>query len=292
MTIKDAIDRAKLLKRARLQEQQADHEPWTPAASTGIPAEPRPGRAEIIHPPPVPLQPLRIVEISADACARHRVLLTDAQMREMPEADAAYRLLRSRVQHRLNRNNWFSLAVVSPGKDDGKTVTALNLAISIAREKQRPVYVLDLDMRNPSVCSYLGLQDMRALPDYFTGDAEPADVLVQTSFPYLFVAGGHTPVAGASEMLSGPRWEQLLAHIRLRSPDALVIIDLPPVGLTDEAAILAPRVDALLIVASEGKTQRDGLARAIGVLSEFTVAGVVLNRSSDRNIGSYQQYYG
>lgn len=292
MTIKDALDRAKLLKRARLQEQQAEQEALMPVAADVGRVETRPVAAEALAPPPAAPEPLRTVEISADACSRHRVLLTDAQMREMPQAEAAYRLLRSRVQHRLNRSNWFSLAVASPGKGDGKTVTTLNLAISIAREKQRPVYVLDLDMRNPSVCKYLGLQDMRPLPDYFTGNAEPADVLVQTSFPYLFVAGGPTPVAGASEMLSGPRWEQLLAYIRRRSPEALVIVDLPPVGLTDEAAILAPRVDALLIVASEGKTTRDGLAHAISLLSEFTLAGVVLNRSSDHHTGSYQQYYG
>jgi len=292
MTIKDALDRAKLLKKARLQEQQTDHETHTPVPAAGIPEVPRPGPAEAVRPPPVRLEPLRTVEISADACARHRVLLSDEQLRAMPQADAAYRLLRSRVQQRLKRNNWFALAVTSPGKDDGKTVTVLNLAISIAREKQKPVYVLDLDMRNPSVAEYLGLQDLRSLPDFFAGNAGPEDVLAQTSIPHLIVAGARTAVDRASEMLAGPRLEELLAHIRLRSPDAVVLMDLPPVTLTDEAHVVAPRVDAVLVVVAEGKTERADLTRALGVLSDFTVAGVIVNRSSDTHFSKYDRQYG
>lgn len=292
MTIKDAIDRAKLLRNSRLQERHAAQQLPPPVQTAGTTDVLHPGPAEAVRPPNVLLDPLRTVDISIEDCEQHRVLITDEQLRALPEADAAYRLLRSRVQHQLKRNNWFSLAVVSAGQDEGKTVTALNLAASIAREKQRPVYLLDLDMRNPSVCRYLGLQDVRGLPDYFTGDADPADVLVQTSIPYFVVAGGQTPVTGASEMLSGPRLEQLLAHIRLRSPGALVIVDLPPVSLTDEAVVVAPRVDALLVVVSEGKTPRDELARTLSVLNEFNMVGVVVNRASDSGASSYGQYYG
>jgi Mrp family chromosome partitioning ATPase len=165
-------------------------------------------------------------------------------------------------------------------------VTTLNLALSIAREKQRPVYVLDLDMRNPSLCAYHGLTGVRPLPEYFTGDAEPADVIFQTSVPYFFVAGALAPVDHASEMLAGPRLEQLLAHIRARSPDAIVIVDLPPVNVTDEALIVAPRVDAVLVVVAEGLTRRDDVTRALNALGEYSVAGVIINRSGEH----YDEY--
>jgi protein-tyrosine kinase len=289
MTIEDAIRRAKLLGQARLQRQQTVEELPTRPVEPRYAVEER-RTAQRISTPAVNLEPLRSAEISAAACAQYRVLLLESQLREFAAADAAYRLLRSRLQNRLKRNNWFSLAVASPNPGDGKTITAINLAISTAREKQKLVYLLDLDMRNPSVCKFLGIQGIRPLPDYFLGLAKPEEVLVQTSFPNLVVAGALGPTDGASEMLAGPRFSDLLAHIRLRSPDAVVLADLPPVTMTDEALLVAPKLDAFLVVVSEGKTERKFLSQTLATLAEFTVAGIVVNRSSDSHTVGYEQY--
>lgn len=290
MTIEDAIRRAKLLGQARLEKHKSSDEAREQSSEPRMSAQSSHSSARPIREPGIRLEPLRSVEISVTACEQYRVLLSDSQLREYPYADAAYRLLRSRLQNRIKRSNWFSLAIASPSQADGKTVTALNLAISIAREKQKPVYVLDLDMRNPSICKFLGIRDVRPLTDYFLGLAKPEDVLVQTSFPSLIVAGALSPTDGASEMLAGPRFSELLAHIRLRSPDACVLVDLPPVNLTDEALLVGPRVDAILVVVSEGKTERAHLAQTLSALGEFTVAGVVVNRSSDSQTIGYEHY--
>jgi Mrp family chromosome partitioning ATPase len=69
-----------------------------------------------------------------------------------------------------------------------------------------------------------------------------------------------------------------------------VLVDLPPINVTDEALLVAPRVDAFLMVVSEGKTERKNLAQALHTLSEFTIAGVVLNRSSDSHTIEYTHY--
>jgi capsular exopolysaccharide synthesis family protein len=239
---------------------------------------------------PVHLEPLQTVDISQAACEANRVLLTDEQLRGFPAADAAFRLLRSRLQNRLKQNNWFSLAIASASQGDGKTVTAVNLAISVAREKQRPVYLLDLDMRNPSVFRMLGIVNATPLPEYLLGHAKPEQVLFQTSMPSLVVAGASTPTASASELLASQRFNELLSHIRLRSRNALVIVDCPPVNLTDEALLIGPRVDAFLLVVAEGKTERKHLAQAMATLGEFTIAGIVVNHSSDSDTIEYSHY--
>ena len=289
MTIEDAIRRAKLLGQARLEKQELPEAARLHSTESKRHAESSRYSAKSSG-PMVRLEPLGTAAISAEACEQFRVLLTDNQLREFPAADASYRLLRSRLQNRLKQNNWFSLAIASPTQSDGKTITSLNLAISIAREKQKPVYLLDLDMRNPSVCRFLGIRDTRPLPDYFLGLAKPEDVLFQTSLPNLVIAGALTPAHDASELLAGPRFNELLAHIRLRSPDALVLVDLPPINLTDEALLIAPRVDALLVVVSEGMTERKHLAQALSTIGEFTVTGVVVNRSSEGHSVGYKQY--
>jgi Mrp family chromosome partitioning ATPase len=67
-------------------------------------------------------------------------------------------------------------------------------------------------------------------------------------------------------------------------------VDLPPINVTDEALLVGPRVDAFLMVVSEGKTERKNLAQALSTLGEFTIAGVVLNRSSDSHTIEYSYY--
>jgi capsular exopolysaccharide synthesis family protein len=287
MTIEEAIQRAKRLGQARLQRQEN-----TAFANDSDRARNQEGGRSTpkVVAPAIPMEPLRTVEISAVACEENRVLLTESLQREYPAADAAYRLLRSRLQNRLKQNNWFSLAIASPSQSDGKSLTSLNLAVSIARERQKPVFLIDLDMRNPSVCRFLGIRDIRPLPDYFLGQAKAEEVLAQTTFPNLVVAGALSPAESASELLAGPRFGDLLAHIRLRAPNACVLLDLPPVILTDEALLVGPRVDAFLVVVSEGKTERKQLAQTLSTLSEFTIAGVVVNRSSESHTYEYSRY--
>jgi Mrp family chromosome partitioning ATPase len=114
--------------------------------------------------------------------------------------------------------------------------------------------------------------------------------LFETSLPSLNVAGALAPTDRASELLAGPKFSDLLSHIRLRSPDAVVIIDSPPVNVTDEALLVGPRVDAFLVVVSEGKTDRAQLAKALSTLGEFTVVGVVINKSSESQTSGYEHY--
>ena len=290
MTIEDAIRRAKIIGQARLQQQGLTGEGHPQAGESPRYADGSRDPARTDAMPAMRFDQLKTVEISADACEQNRVLVLESQLREFPTADAAYRLLRSRLQNRLKQNNWFSLAIASPSQSDGKSITSLNLAVSIAREKQKPVYLLDLDMRNPSICRFLGVRDIRPLPDYFLGQAKAEEVLFQTNLPNFIIAGALEPADNASEMLAGPRFKELLAHIRLRSPNAFVLVDLPPVNVTDEALLVGPRVDAFLMVVSEGKTERKNLAQALITLGEFTVAGVVVNRSSDSQTTEYSKY--
>jgi Mrp family chromosome partitioning ATPase len=221
--------------------------------------------------------------------AKNNILMTDEQLAATGHAAAAYRLMRGRMLNRIKGGNWSCIGITSAGPGEGKTVTTLNLAISIAREKLRMVYLFDLDMRKPSVWDRCGCRPTGQLSQYFSGGLAPEQVLYQTSVENLVIAGACDPVQGASELLASTRLDELLKYVRRRSPGALVLIDLPPVLSTDEAIVVAPRTDAMYLVVSEGVTRRDALARSVDMLSDFTVAGIILNRST-AELGA--DYYG
>ncbi|HEY6823375.1 MAG TPA: CpsD/CapB family tyrosine-protein kinase [Steroidobacteraceae bacterium] len=204
---------------------------------------------------------------------------------------AAYRMVRTRLLHRCRSNGLKTIAITSPGAGEGKSVTALNLALSLARDPTVNVFLLDLDMRSPSMCKYLGVQPPVELLAYFTGSRTAAEVFFSLGPKNLALAGSLASTDAASELLGAGRLEALLSYINSLCPNAIILLDLPPVLVTDEALLLAPRVDATLLVVAEGRTRRDSLARAVTLLAEFKCIGVLLNRSSEHMGENYYYYY-
>ena len=223
------------------------------------------------------------LEINAGLVEQHRLLLTGAGMSDKVDAraSAAYRMLRTRLLQAMRTNHWSNVAITSPGPGEGKTTTSINLAASLARDKACSVFLIDLDLRNPSVCRTLGVRPRVDLVSYFSGEGSPADVFFTIGAENFALAGGAAPTDQASELLASARLEELLEYVASIANSPIVLIDLPPLLVTDEALLVAPRVDATLLVVTEGTTRRDSLARAKHLLADFTMAGVVLNRSSE-----------
>jgi protein-tyrosine kinase len=229
------------------------------------------------------------VTVDGVQCRERRLLLNGADGSDSA-AVAAYRMLRTRLLHRARANDWRVIAVTSAGPNDGKTLTALNLALSMAREKSREIILLDMDMRNPSVCRTLGVHPPHDLRNYLERGGDVRHLFFTVGSDNLLIAGSTRPTQHASELLGSPRFEELLGTLRQGAVDPVVLIDLPPVLLTDDALVVAPKVDATLLVASEGVTGRADFTKALAMLAEFPMAGVVLNRASETTPG-YEYHY-
>lgn len=256
--------------------------------STDRPRERAPARPQAPSAVPRPSFPILVPDgaIAED----NRVLLPGSRASQDAHAGAAYRMLRTRLLHKMRSNNWTSLAVTSPGAGEGKSLTTLNVALSVARERSCDVFLLDLDMRNPSICSYLGLRPPFELQRYFAGEGTPEQVLFSIGIDGLAIAGNSMGTENASELLARGRLEELLDYIKSISSSPVILVDLPPVLVTDEALLVAPKVDATTLVVAEGRTRRDSLLRAKQLLAEFSFGGVILNRSRE-TFGS-DGYYG
>jgi protein-tyrosine kinase len=201
-------------------------------------------------------------------------------------ATAAYRMLRTQVLQRMDAKGWRSLAIFSPGADDGKTTTAINLAISLANDRSHTVLLVDFDLKHPVLASRLGLEVECGVDDALLGLASLDECLYHPDgFDRLVILPARSSMVNSSEILAGPAGRELVAELRGRYPERVVVFDLPPVLAADDALSFAPLVECGLVVAAEGRTRRNDLVRAIELLAKTPLVGTVLNRAADAPTG-------
>jgi capsular exopolysaccharide synthesis family protein len=191
----------------------------------------------------------------------------------------SYRQLRTQVLHKLRDNGWHTLAVTSPNAHAGKSLTALNLAISLSMEVNQTVLLVDLDLRNPSLLDKLGLDAQHGLIDYLEGRAELKDVLINPGFERLVILPNLPGTAHRSELLTSPQMHALLDDIVSRYESRIIIFDLPAVLDDDDALLFAPHADALLMVVEDGVSKRSEIERALQLLKGKPLLGTVLNKA-------------
>lgn len=195
------------------------------------------------------------------------------------DAAYAFKMLRTQVLQRLRQRNWNTLAVVSPAPEDGKTFTAINLAIAISGDTNVTSLLVDLDLRRPRIHTRFGIDAGVGITQVLRGEAELSDALVNPEGyeRLLLLPGGEGSVHNSSELLSTERAQDIFRDIKLRYHNRIVIYDLPPVLGADDALSFMPQVDAALVVVGDGRTRRDDLLRLFEIMGHVPVLGTVLN---------------
>lgn len=193
----------------------------------------------------------------------------------------AYAILRTQVLQRLREKQWNALAITSTTPNEGKTLTAINLAISLAKEVDYTVLLVDADLRKPSVHTYFGIKPERGLSDYLMDDVPLAELLIHPSGIGRFVIlPGGRPLEHSSEMLNSPKMARLVEELKTRYSSRIVLFDLPPLLSTADALSFSPYVDAALLVIEEGRTPAVEIERATELLGQNThLIGTVLNKA-------------
>ena len=202
----------------------------------------------------------------------------------------AYGILRTQILQRLREKRWNTLAVTSPRAHEGKTLTAINLAISLAREVDYTVLLVDADLRHPSVHTYFGIHPERGLGDYLVGDIPLPELLIHPSGigRFIILPGGQ-PLDHSSEMLNSPKMARLVEEMKSRYSSRIVLFDLPPLLSTADTLAFSPYVDAALLVIEEGKTPASEIERASELLVQNTnLIGTVLNKAHTVRPGGQQ----
>lgn len=257
-------------------------------AKTGTGAGPRPGAARQARGRPLKFEytTTRTVPVPQHILTARRIIGGRLEAR----VTDAYRLLRTRVLHRMRQNRWNSLGIISAGPQEGKTLTAINLGVCIARDENHSVLLVDADLRRPSVCATFGIRCRQGLGDYLTKDIALEEILISPGIERFAILPGREGAAPNSESLASPRMTELVDDVKLRYRSRIALFDLPPVTVGDDVVALLPQLDAVMVVIQQDRTRRADLRRTLDLLEGKEIIGTVLNRSSEV-MQRYGDYY-
>lgn len=231
---------------------------------------------------PAPVAP--IVTPHAETLERERILPPGAGGRH----SAPYKLLRTQVLKRLDQLGANTLAIISASADDGKTLTAINLAIAIAAELGRTALLVDFDLRHPSVHRRLGFEPEAGVEECLQSGRPVRDVLVRLAgYERLALLPARESIEHSSELLASQRAALITAELRARYSNRILIFDLPPVLEADDALAFSRLVQAGLVVVAEGHTQRENVTRTVELLRDLPLVGTVLNASREPSRSYY-----
>ncbi|MEJ2564748.1 MAG: XrtA-associated tyrosine autokinase [Gammaproteobacteria bacterium] len=192
-----------------------------------------------------------------------------------------------------NRN---LIMVTSARPGEGKTFTTINLALSIALERDLTVLLVDADVAKPSVARVLDFPGTAGLVDYLADQDRPlSDLILQTSLPKLRILPSGRRHAHSTELLASESMSKLVKELAHRYPDRVVLFDSPPLLATTEATVLAGLMGQVVMVVEAGRTKRQELNEALTLLNPNQYTALVLNKSgkpfgADYYYSGYQAY--
>ena len=197
----------------------------------------------------------------------------------------SFKMLRTRCLQSMDAMNWKTIAITSPNNNAGNSLTAANLAISIAMELNRSALLVDANFQNPSICKLFGIKQNAGLSDYLLNDTPLNEILVNPSIERLVVLpAGTQAILNSTEILRSPKMIRLVNEMKNRFASRIVIFDLPPLLSQADTLGFSPYVDCVLLVVDEGNTKTDELKHAATLLKEVDVLGTVLNKATDYRI--------
>lgn len=273
---------------ARTAASPGSPQPDIPAPSAPAPAarETAPGAAAA--------SPTRYLEIDMERL-RGRGFITPDEPRSQIADE--FRIMKrpiirnARSASAANRNRNLVM-VTSSLPREGKTFTAINLAISIAMEYDNTVLLVDGDVAHPSLPSVLGLPASPGLLDLLGGrKIDFADAVVKTNIEKLSILPAGSRHRRATELLASEQMASFLRELASRYPDRIIVFDSPPLLATTEARVLATHMGQVVLVVAANSTTQHAANQALATVENCDIVLMMLNKASKTDVGTYYGYY-
>jgi protein-tyrosine kinase len=232
--------------------------------------------------PPQAAAKSRFVELNFDALASAGIVSPLAPRTQIADQ---YRVIkRPLIENAMGKGasiiaNGNLIMVTSAVAGEGKSFTAINLAMSMATELDTTVMLVDADVARPSVMRVLGLPDGPGLLDLILNDAtDVSDVLLRTNIDKLTILPSGTPHERATELLASDAMVRLVEDMSQRYADRIIVFDSPPLLLTTEARVLATHMGQIVVVVRSGSTLQSEVKHALSTIEACPVKLMLLNQ--------------
>jgi receptor protein-tyrosine kinase len=183
------------------------------------------------------------------------------------------------------------IMVTSSLPGEGKTFTAINLAMSIAMELDNTVLLVDADVARPSLLSTLGLPPSPGLMDLLTDPTVSfSDVLLRTNVEKLSLLPAGSPQTRATELLASQSMANLVEELSSRYSDRIILFDAPPLLPTTESRVLATHMGQIVLVVAADSTTQGAIRQAMATIQSCPIVMPVLNKAIRSEVGSYYGY--
>ena len=229
-------------------------------------------------------------------CRKIQLPLSSASPVIFPRNDFAavalesYRALRARLLSAQSNQRFRSVVITSAAAAEGKTLTAMNLALCCAQVEDFRVLVVDSDLRTFGLTRLFGQTDGPGLGNILQGEAKYEEAILRTQNPNLFLLGAGTLSHPAPELFSGKRWEDFV--IWCSSQFSLTLVDSPPVLAVADFEQIISTCDTTLVVVRARKTQREMLRKAALRIDPKKLLGAVFNGAHVTEQSEYMGYGG
>ena len=218
----------------------------------------------------------RSIEVSDEALKRNRVLAFD---KNEPEAES-FALMRTKILNQMRVNGWNTMGITAPHEGAGKSLIAVNLAYSMLLEGNQNILLVDLDLRRPTLHKYFDFEPEFGLVDCVRNGTPMSEVLVSPREGLtLLPSRGRT--LHSSETLTLPKMQQLIAEMKARYDDRVIIFDMPPCLITDDVMVSLQYADCTMLVAEDGTTKEDELKKSYDMVADHGYLGTVLNKCQE-----------
>jgi receptor protein-tyrosine kinase len=240
----------------------------------------------------------RQVSIDKASLARHGITVPSTKR---SRASEEFRIVKRQVvgnymdeaaDDAMNRNR--VIMVTSARPREGKTFTAINLALAIATEQDLKVLLIDLDTKRHAMQEMMGIPANYGLTDLLSNpEIDFSEVVLRTNLPNLTVMPAGTPNIRSPELLSSKRTRAMFAEMTQRYSDRFIVFDAPSVLASSDPAVLAGLVGQVLLVIEADHTQQEEVETAVGLVSACPNVSLLLNKirtSAADQFGSYSDY--
>jgi non-specific protein-tyrosine kinase len=274
MKLRKALDKAKLAREGLVQtslvekqqtREKIPPEEWRP-----------PVYSESSH-----------IELNTETILNNRCVCIEPTS---PEIDC-YKVLRTKIQLLTRQKGWNTVMITSPQPAEGKTLTAINLALTFSKVYNQTVLLVDCDLRHQNVHKVLGLQSNSGLMNNLLKDQPLEELIIWPGVDKLTLISGGRTMNDSSELIGSPQMKTLVQEMKSRYEDRYVIFDTSPVLIGDDAIALAHNVDSIIMVVEEGRTSMRDVKKALEMLPQEKFLGFVLNRQTGALGDKYYGYY-